>query len=143
MKMPRQLNVVASADTQAVDTDATHFPPATLDVFEDVSLDELLKTYEGWGPDVIKLLSCTANISKWKINLVYPHLKPEQWAKDRVAILGDAVRFGLMSTWYPMLICQIGTCDASQSRCRRRSRHRGCISPRKTPGQPTDHVSKR
>lgn len=58
---------------------------------EHTSSDELLQTYEGWGPDVHKLLSCAEGVTKWNINVVYPHLRPEQWTKGRVAILGDAV----------------------------------------------------
>ena len=49
----------------------------------------MLKEYEGWGSDVIGMLSCIENPNKWYINVVCPPL--EAYAKGKVALLGDAV----------------------------------------------------
>jgi salicylate hydroxylase len=68
-----------------------HFPPPTAVAVQDVTLEEVLSAYEGYGPEVTTLLSCARNPTKWNINVVYPHIPPEKWVKDRVAILGDAV----------------------------------------------------
>lgn len=54
-----------------------------------VSKEDLLGEYDGWGSDVLKLLSCIETWSKWKINVVYPLL--ESYAKGRVVLVGDAV----------------------------------------------------
>ena len=51
--------------------------------------DELLKEYEGWGSDVLKILGCIQNPSKWMIHVVNPPL--QTYVKGRVALLGDAV----------------------------------------------------
>ena len=54
-----------------------------------VTKEEMLKEYEGWGSDVIGILSCIENPNKWYINVVCPPL--EAYAKGKVALLGDAV----------------------------------------------------
>ena len=53
--------------------------------------EELLKAYAGWGSDALGLLSCIHNPDKWVINVVYPALP--SYARDKVAVLGDAVSF--------------------------------------------------
>lgn len=53
------------------------------------SMEEMLGHYEGWGSDVINLLKCIKQPSKWYINVVHPPLK--SYVKGRVVLLGDAV----------------------------------------------------
>ena len=83
---------------------------------EHTSSDELLATYADWGSEVRALLACGEGVTKWNINVVYPHLPSEKWTKGRVAILGDAVSvdgYFLCSMWgslrrdRPTLCCRI------------------------------------
>ncbi|KAI0697527.1 FAD/NAD-P-binding domain-containing protein [Cytidiella melzeri] len=53
-----------------------------------VTKEEMLKEYEGWGSDVIGILSCVEDPNKWYINVVYPPL--QSYVKGKVALLGDA-----------------------------------------------------
>ena len=55
--------------------------------------EELLREYEGWGSDVLKVLGCIQKPNKWMIHVVHPPL--HSYVKDRVALLGDAVGFSL------------------------------------------------
>lgn len=84
-----QINVVAfGADS---DSDPAHYPPPVEETVHSATTAEVLAFYEGWGPEVRNLLSCAENPSKWSINVVYPPLGPEKWARGNVAVLGDAV----------------------------------------------------
>ncbi len=56
-----------------------------------VTKEELLKDYEGWGSDVVGLLSCIEHPTKWYINVIDPPL--ETYAKGSIALLGDAVSY--------------------------------------------------
>ncbi|EKM61811.1 uncharacterized protein PHACADRAFT_248683 [Phanerochaete carnosa HHB-10118-sp] len=82
------INVVAfSADS---DSDPEHYPSPSTEAVQQVSVEEVLAAYDGWGPEVRNLLSCAVNPTKWSINVVYPPIPPERWARGPVAILGDA-----------------------------------------------------
>lgn len=64
---------------------------------EQVPREELLAAFEGWGPDVCRLLACMPEKTlKWSVPVVHPPL--EAYAKGHVAILGDAVRAYKLST---------------------------------------------
>ena len=56
---------------------------------EQVDVHEVLDEYQGWGKDVVSLLSCMSNIKKWRINVVYPPLP--SYFKGAIALMGDAV----------------------------------------------------
>ena len=104
-----QINVVASAESPDAQEGGDTFSPARSEKapqtvhlgreivgqqLEHTSSDELLQTYADWGSEVRKLLSCGEGVTKWNINVVYPHLPSDQWTKGKVAILGDAVSLG-------------------------------------------------
>lgn len=55
--------------------------------------------YEGFSSDVLSLLGCIQNPSKWMIRIVRP-LK--SYVQGRVALLGDAVR--MLETMLPFCI---------------------------------------
>ena len=55
-----------------------------------VDTSELLRAYDGWSSEVIGLLSCIKEPTRWTINFVYPPLR--SYVNQRVALLGDAVR---------------------------------------------------
>ncbi|KIP03927.1 hypothetical protein PHLGIDRAFT_495217 [Phlebiopsis gigantea 11061_1 CR5-6] len=80
------INVVASAESPDAPAGEDTFTPAR----KHTSSEELLAMYADWGSEVRKLLACGEGVTKWNINVVYPHLPPEKWTKGRVAILGDA-----------------------------------------------------
>ena len=84
-----QINVVAFSSDP--DSNPDHYPDPATKAVEDVTTEEVMTTYENYGPEVKTLLSCMVNPTKWKINVVYPHIPPEKWTKGPVAILGDAV----------------------------------------------------
>ncbi len=63
-------------------------PPGEATVVS-VPQKEVLDAYEGWGSDVLGLLGCIHNPTKWNINVGYPHL--ETYVNGRIALLGDAV----------------------------------------------------
>ena len=129
-----QLNVVAAADVPAMPSDSGPYPPASNEVSQQVPVHELLKAYEGWGPDVLNLLTCAEGVSKWNINVVYPHLRPDQWAKGRVAILGDAVSDSVASPPRSRLLTtSLGACDAPQPRRRSRTGIRRRVPSREAP----------
>ncbi|KAJ3557014.1 hypothetical protein NM688_g1702 [Phlebia brevispora] len=50
--------------------------------------EELLAEFDGWGSDVMGLLSCVKKTDKWLINVVHPAL--ESYVNGRIALLGDA-----------------------------------------------------
>ncbi|THH33436.1 hypothetical protein EUX98_g790 [Antrodiella citrinella] len=52
------------------------------------SREQLLKEYEGWGSDVLKILGCIKNPTKWMIHVVHPPLKT--YVNGRIALLGDS-----------------------------------------------------
>ena len=64
-----------------------------MEAVQQVTREEVLEAYKGWGPEVTNLLSCMENPTKWSISVVYPPIKSENWTKGRVAVLGDAVSF--------------------------------------------------
>lgn len=73
------------------DSSPEHYPPPGTATVQNVTREEVLGAYEGWGPEVMNLLSCMENPTKWSISVVYPLIKLENWTRGRVAILGDAV----------------------------------------------------
>ena len=83
-----KINIVAFAANHHIPIGSANLPAGAPWVAQ-VSREELLKEYEGWGPDVINTLSCIHAPSKWWIHVVYPPL--ETYTKGRVAVLGDAV----------------------------------------------------
>ncbi|GJE99504.1 FAD/NAD(P)-binding domain-containing protein [Phanerochaete sordida] len=72
------------------DSDPDHYPPAATAPVEKVTVEQVLETYDDWGPEARGLLNCAENPTRWTINVVYPPLLPEQWVRGPVAILGDA-----------------------------------------------------
>ncbi|OCH96306.1 FAD/NAD(P)-binding domain-containing protein [Obba rivulosa] len=81
------INIAAFADNYHIPLGSANLAPGAPWVSE-VSQEELLKEYEGWGPDVINTLKCVQSPSKWSIHVVYPLL--ETYTKGRIALLGDA-----------------------------------------------------
>lgn len=59
-----------------------------------VTKEQLLKEYEGWGSDVLALLTCIEKPDKWYISIVHPPLK--SYVRGGVALLGDAVSKSLV-----------------------------------------------
>ncbi|KAH9835875.1 uncharacterized protein C8Q71DRAFT_797371 [Rhodofomes roseus] len=53
-----------------------------------VPQEEMFQVFEGCGPQVMGLLECIKEPSKWSIHVVHPHL--ESFVKGRVALIGDA-----------------------------------------------------
>ncbi|KZT08533.1 FAD/NAD(P)-binding domain-containing protein [Laetiporus sulphureus 93-53] len=81
------LNIVAfSADHEAPIGSISL--PAGESWVNEVSQDEMLQVYEGWGSEVTNLLKCLERPSKWSINFVHPAL--DSYVKGRVALIGDA-----------------------------------------------------
>jgi salicylate hydroxylase len=54
-----------------------------------VSEQDLLDEFSGWGSDVMALLGCIRNPSKWSIHAVYPPL--ETYVSGNIALIGDSV----------------------------------------------------
>ncbi|KAI0347664.1 FAD/NAD-P-binding domain-containing protein [Trametopsis cervina] len=81
------LNIVAFVVDRSIEVGSTRLAEGQPTVVP-VTKEELLHEYEGWGPDVINLLSCIEQPNKWYINVVYPPL--ETYVNDRIALLGDA-----------------------------------------------------
>lgn len=48
---------------------------------------DVLKTYEGWEPEVMAMLGCMANPSHWAVLTIKPF---DIWAHDDVMLLGDS-----------------------------------------------------
>ncbi|KIP02135.1 hypothetical protein PHLGIDRAFT_112385 [Phlebiopsis gigantea 11061_1 CR5-6] len=82
------INVVAFASDP--DSSPEKFSPPALSAVQHVTTEEVLASYEGWGPEVTNLLSCMDDPTKWSINVVYPPIQPENWSRGPVTILGDA-----------------------------------------------------
>ncbi|OSX66927.1 hypothetical protein POSPLADRAFT_1072093 [Postia placenta MAD-698-R-SB12] len=81
------INVVAFAADHTIPIGSVQLPPDQPRVIL-VPQEEMLKEYEGWGNDVIGLLSCIPKPSKWFIHVVHPPL--ESYVKGRIALVGDA-----------------------------------------------------
>lgn len=64
--------------------------------------EEMLAEYDGWGPDVIRLLQCIPNPDKWSINVLYPPL--QSYSRANIALIGDAVSPGPPSSVYLTLL---------------------------------------
>lgn len=84
-----QINIVAFVTDRSTALGEVSLPPDQPTVVP-VSVEEVLTAYDGWGDDVVKLLSCITNPNKWFINIVYPPL--ETYVKGNIALTGDAVR---------------------------------------------------
>ena len=69
---------------------------------EDVAPAVVMRAYEDWGEEMTRLLSCVRAAKRWDINVVHPALRPEEWTRGNVAILGDAVS----AHW----ACRVGGC---------------------------------
>ncbi|KZT74947.1 FAD/NAD(P)-binding domain-containing protein [Daedalea quercina L-15889] len=81
------INVVAFAADYTNPIGSASLPPDEAWV-KSVPQEEMLKVYEGCGPEVAALLRCIKTPSKWSIHVVHPHL--ESFVKGRVALIGDA-----------------------------------------------------
>ncbi|VDB99847.1 unnamed protein product [Peniophora sp. CBMAI 1063] len=55
---------------------------------KDVPQAEMLKDFEGWGPDVQAMLKGIKSPSKWSIHALYPTI--DKYVKGKVALIGDA-----------------------------------------------------
>lgn len=84
-----QINVVAFVSDPDSSPEKYSLPP--LAAVQQVTKEEVLNAYKGWGPEVTNLLSCMDSPTKWSISVVYPPIKSENWTRGPVAILGDAV----------------------------------------------------
>ena len=56
---------------------------------QNVPQEEMLKDFEGWGPDVQAMLKGIKSPSKWSIHALYPTIN--KYAEGKVALIGDAV----------------------------------------------------
>ena len=56
---------------------------------QNVPQEEMLKDFEGWGPDVQAMLEGIKSPSKWSIHALYPPIN--KYAEGKVALIGDAV----------------------------------------------------
>ncbi len=107
-------------------TPYTRRPDPTQPTVIPATPQELLSEFEGWGSDVLGLLSCVQKTDKWLINVLHPELR--SYTKGRVALLGDAViesmQHSMMMT--ANLIVPLGSCNAasSWSWCRTGNRRR-------------------
>ncbi|PSR73847.1 hypothetical protein PHLCEN_2v10329 [Hermanssonia centrifuga] len=81
------INVVAFVSDRTVPMGEAQLPPGQPAVVP-VPREQLMKEYEGWGSDVLALLSCIDKPDKWNIHVVYPPL--QSYVKGRVALFGDA-----------------------------------------------------
>ena len=90
IKYVLQINIAAFVTDPEQTGPDSYVPPPVLSK-QSASREELLKAYEGWGPEMTNLLSCVEETAKWDIDVVYPPIEAEGWAKGSVAILGDAV----------------------------------------------------
>ncbi|EMD41848.1 hypothetical protein CERSUDRAFT_90429 [Gelatoporia subvermispora B] len=81
------INIVAFVANHHIPIGSANLPPGSPWVSQSTQ-EELLKEYEGWGPDVINTLGCIKEPSKWSIHVVYPLL--QTYVKGRIALLGDA-----------------------------------------------------
>lgn len=82
------INVVAFVSDPDSSPEKYSLPP--LAAVQQVTKEEVLNAYKGWGPEVTNLLSCMDSPTKWSISVVYPPIKSENWTRGPVAILGDA-----------------------------------------------------
>ncbi|VDB99848.1 unnamed protein product [Peniophora sp. CBMAI 1063] len=55
---------------------------------KDVPQAEMLKDFEGWGPEVQAMLNGIKNPSKWSIHALYPTI--DKYVAGKVALIGDA-----------------------------------------------------
>ena len=78
------------------DPSPERYPTSSNTSIQAATTAEILAAYEGYGPEVRTLLSCSENPTKWNIHVVYPHIPPEQWVKGGVTILGDAVSTAIL-----------------------------------------------
>lgn len=127
LKTPLQINVVAFAADHTIPIGSVQLPPDQPRVIL-VPQEEMLKEYEGWGNDVIGLLSCIPKPSKWFIHVVHPPL--ESYVKGRIALVGDAVRPVQLPARYNVTNVNQGARHASALGCRRWSGHRRCVCNR-------------
>ncbi|KAH9937365.1 uncharacterized protein B0H18DRAFT_1206226 [Fomitopsis serialis] len=81
------INVVAFAADYTKPIGTVSLPPDEPWV-KVVSQEEMFKVFEGCSSEVMALLECIKEPSKWSIHVVHPHL--ESFVKGRVALIGDA-----------------------------------------------------
>ncbi|KZV59787.1 FAD/NAD-P-binding domain-containing protein [Peniophora sp. CONT] len=55
---------------------------------QDVPQEEMLKDFDGWGPDVQAMLKRIKSPSKWSIHALYPTIS--KYVEGNVALIGDA-----------------------------------------------------
>ncbi|KZV75602.1 FAD/NAD-P-binding domain-containing protein [Peniophora sp. CONT] len=58
------------------------------DWVKDVPQEEMLKDFDGWGPDVQAMLKRIKSPSKWSIHALYPTI--DKYVEGKVALIGDA-----------------------------------------------------
>lgn len=91
-----KINVVAFAANRSV-------PPGSIEIplskwVELATQEELLKQFEGWGPDVRILLEHMPKPTKWSIHGLDPPL--ESYVHQRVVLVGDSVGSQIFQIFY-------------------------------------------
>lgn len=74
----RILNIVAVSEAADWQEASWHLPS---------NRDELLRTFSGWHPDLLRILSCAHNVLKWGL---FDRDPMQRWSQGHITLLGDA-----------------------------------------------------
>ncbi|NDL61572.1 FAD-dependent monooxygenase [Acerihabitans arboris] len=74
----RLLNIVAVSEAADWQESSWHLPS---------NRDELMRTFSGWHPELLRILSCAQNVLKWGL---FDRDPMRHWSRGRITLLGDA-----------------------------------------------------